>query len=315
MAGTSPAMTEEQLATATNTMPQSTNGSCTRMVSSRFGLVESSATGAPISSSSRRTYLMHCAGSSAQDRAPRVDCDPAFHRLVDRLDAGLRPLRRRQMIERQPVEPVADADLELGQLVEHVELGERDAVDAGDLARLAHQAGVEPAAAARPPGHRAELDAALAEQPAGLVLELGRERPLAHPRGVGLGDAEHVVDRARAHAGAGRGLRRHGVRRGDERIGAVVDVEQRPLRAFEQDALALAALARRATPTPCRRKGRTFGAISVSWSHRSSAEISGSPSPRRSGLWWARMRSIFGLSAGRSCRSITLMARRPTLSS
>ena len=33
-----------------------------------------------------------------------------------------------------------------------------------------------------------------------------------------------------------------GVRRGDEGIGAVVDVEQRPLRALEQDALALAAL-------------------------------------------------------------------------
>ena len=43
------------------------------MVSSRFGLVDSSATGAPISSSRRRTYLMHWAGSSAQERAPRVD--------------------------------------------------------------------------------------------------------------------------------------------------------------------------------------------------------------------------------------------------
>ncbi len=160
---------------------QSTKGSCTRMVSSRFGLVESSATGAPISSSSRRTYLMHCAGSSAQERAPRVDCDQPFHGLVDRHDAGLRPLRRREMIERQPVEPVAHADLELRQLIEHVELGQSDAVDAGHFARLAHEAGVEPAAAARPPRHRAELDAALADKPAGFVLELGRERPLARP--------------------------------------------------------------------------------------------------------------------------------------
>ena len=212
------------------------------MVSSRFGLVESSATGAPISSSSRRTYLMHCAGSSAQDRAPRVDSRPAFHRLVDRLDPRLRALRRRQMVERLAVEPVADADLELGQLVEHVELGQRDAVDAGHFARLAHQAGIEPAAAARPPGDRAELGPALAEQLAGLVLELGRERPLPHPRGVGLGDAEHVADGAWPQARAGRRLRRHGVRRGDERIGAVIDVEQRALRALEQDALALPAL-------------------------------------------------------------------------
>ena len=41
-----------------------------------------------------------------------------------------------------------------------------------------------------------------------------------------------------------RGLRRPTrVRRGDERVGAVVDVEQRALRALEQDALAGAALA------------------------------------------------------------------------
>src|SRR5258705_4029946 len=50
-----------------------TKGSRTRMVSSRSGLVESSATGAPISSSTRRIYLIAVAGSSAHERAPRVD--------------------------------------------------------------------------------------------------------------------------------------------------------------------------------------------------------------------------------------------------
>ena len=53
---------------------------------------------------------------------------------------------------------------------------------------------------------------------------------------------EHVADRAGAEPRSGRRLRRHRVRRGDERIGAVIDVEQRALRTFEQDALALAAL-------------------------------------------------------------------------
>ena len=42
------------------------------MVSSRCGLVESSATGAPISSSMRRTYFTALAGRSRQDRAPWV---------------------------------------------------------------------------------------------------------------------------------------------------------------------------------------------------------------------------------------------------
>ncbi len=80
---------------------------------------------------------------------------------------------------------------------------------------------------------------ALAELLADRVGELGGERSLAHPRGVGLGDAEHVIERAGPDARAGRRLRRHRVRRGDEGIGAVVDVEQRALRPFEQDALAL----------------------------------------------------------------------------
>src|SRR6185312_3565267 len=53
-------------------LSQSWNGSWTRMVSSRSGLVDSIATGAPISSSIYRTYLTACAGSSDQLRAPAV---------------------------------------------------------------------------------------------------------------------------------------------------------------------------------------------------------------------------------------------------
>ena len=46
------------------------NGSVTRIVSSRSGLVESSVTGVFVSSSTRRIYLTAFAGSSAQLRAP-----------------------------------------------------------------------------------------------------------------------------------------------------------------------------------------------------------------------------------------------------
>ena len=50
-------------------------GSRTITVSSRSGLVESSATGASISSSTRRMYFTASAGSPAQLRAPRVLAD------------------------------------------------------------------------------------------------------------------------------------------------------------------------------------------------------------------------------------------------
>ena len=92
------------------------------------------------------------------------------------------------------------------------------------------------------PGDGAEFVSALAQPLADLVVLLGRERAIADAGRVGLADAEHITDRARPEAGTGRRLRGHRVGRGDVRIGAVIDVEQRGLRALEQDALALAPL-------------------------------------------------------------------------
>ena len=57
-------------------------------------------------------------------------------------------------------------------------------LDAADLHRLAHQHRVEPAAAPGAAGHGAELAAALAEDAADLVVELGGEGPAARPRVV-----------------------------------------------------------------------------------------------------------------------------------
>ena len=54
------------------TFCQSSKGSVTRIVSSRSGEVETSATGQSINSSILRTYLMALAGKSAHDLAPSV---------------------------------------------------------------------------------------------------------------------------------------------------------------------------------------------------------------------------------------------------
>ena len=139
------------------------------MVSSRSGLVESKATGQPISSSIRRTYFIACAGNCAQDRALRCGFLPAVNGLIDRLDPRLRLLAGRQIVDFAAVQLIADADLDLVEAVENVELGERDAVDAAGAHGLAHQHGVEPAAAARAAGDGAEFVAALAERLADLV--------------------------------------------------------------------------------------------------------------------------------------------------
>ena len=58
---------------------QALKGSLTKIVSSRSGDVLTSATGQRISSSMRRTYLIACAGRSAQLRAPAVvPCQPSI---------------------------------------------------------------------------------------------------------------------------------------------------------------------------------------------------------------------------------------------
>ena len=77
--------------------------------------------------------------------------------------------------------------------------------------------------------------AALANALAHLVVELGRERAAADAGGVGLDDAQHEAGRIGPQPAACRGRAADRVRAGDEGIGAVVDVEQDALRAFEQD--------------------------------------------------------------------------------
>ena len=103
---------------------------------------------------------------------------------------------------------------------------------------MPHQHRVEPAATALPAGDGAELVPALAEALAVGIVELGRERPGTDAGGVGLDDAEHEPGRVRPQSAAARDRAADGVRAGDERISAVVHVEQHALRAFEQDAAA-----------------------------------------------------------------------------
>src|SRR5438132_7175226 len=100
---------------------------------------------------------------------------------------------RRQIIIILPVEFVADADLQFLEAVEHVELGEGDAGDAGYGHRLADQHRIEPAATALAPGDRAELMAARAKPLADRIVLLGRERARADARRISLGDTEHIA--------------------------------------------------------------------------------------------------------------------------
>jgi len=99
---------------------------------------------------------------------------------------------------------------------------------------------VEPAATPLAAGDRTELAAEIA-----YLLLLGRrdftrQRTFADSRHVCLGHADDRVEAIRPDPGAGCRLAGHRVGRGDERICAVVEVEERPLGALEEDELAVA---------------------------------------------------------------------------
>ena len=145
---------------------------------------------------------------------------------------------------------VSHAHLDGVESGEHVELGQRHVGQAVDIGGVARDDGVEPAAAALAARGHAILMADLAQRLAFLSLkafaavfgvrELGGERTAADAGDVGLLDAQHAIDVDRAHARTGSSAAGAAGRGRDVGIRTVVDVEQRALRALEQDGLALA---------------------------------------------------------------------------
>lgn len=182
---------------------------------------------------------------------PFLDADRAFlparEDFVDGHAARDFGRAARQQIDVLAVDRVADAQLHFIEAVEHVELGHAQARDAVDLDRAAQRGDVEPAGAARTARDRAEFLADGGEFEADRVLTRGvvgvvqfaRERTRTDARAVRLRDAENVVQFLRTDARAGSRRTRDAVARRDERIGAVVDIEQRALRAFEQQIAAV----------------------------------------------------------------------------
>ena len=100
---------------------------------------------------------------------------------------------------------------------------------------------VKPAAAPGPPGSGAEFAPGPGQVSADAVVQLGGKGAGADARGICLGHPEHVVEMARAKAGARGGAARGRVGGGHEGIGAVIDIQPRALRPFKQDIFALGA--------------------------------------------------------------------------
>ncbi|OPZ13785.1 MAG: hypothetical protein BWZ10_01998 [candidate division BRC1 bacterium ADurb.BinA364] len=163
---------------------------------------------------------------------------PSGNGFVDRLDGFVLGQVEGEHIDPFAAAQIADTQPDFVQRVELVEIGDRHFVGRGDLDRAAHGDGVEPAAAARPPGGGAEFAGPFAEPVAEFALEFGRQRPFADARAVGLHHADDLADARRPDSQAGANAAWRWIGAGDEWIRAKVHVEQNALRAFGQHVLA-----------------------------------------------------------------------------
>ena len=98
--------------------------------------------------------------------------------------------------------------------------------------------GIKPAATSGTAGNRAEFVAAFGQAFAGVVEQFGGEGAGTDAGGVGLHDAEHIIQGLRRHARTGRGSACQTVGRSNKGISAVVNIQQRALRTFKQQAFA-----------------------------------------------------------------------------
>jgi hypothetical protein len=121
-----------------------------------------------------------------------------------------------------------------------VQLGEEQLGQAVHPRRVPQEDSVEPPAPPRSSRGRAELVPPLAHVPAGLPSFLGGEGTRPDARYVGLRHSDDPVHLLRPEPGSHQRSAGDRVRGGDERIGAVVQIQERPLGALQQDPPALA---------------------------------------------------------------------------
>src|SRR5690606_19869060 len=137
---------------------------------------------------------------------------------------------------------VADTHLHRFQTVQNVQLGQADTGHTVDLDGMAQRHRIKPATTTGTTcggPHFVPLDRQVL---AHVVKQFGRERAGTYPGGVSLGNTQHVVQIQRAKTGAGSGAASGGIGGSHVRIGTQVDIQQRALRAFEQDVLSALAV-------------------------------------------------------------------------
>src|SRR5690606_31586254 len=174
-------------------------------------------------------------GQLLQSLDPEGGLAPAGHFLVHRLQTDIAVGVAGGFQYGAVSVAVAHTDLDHIQAVEHVQLGQAQATDAVDLNCAAQDYGIEPAATAGATGSRTELVATLGQTLTDVIEQLSGERTRTYPGGVGLGDAQHVIQVQGTETGTGSRTASRGVGAGHVGIGTMVDVQQGALGTLEHD--------------------------------------------------------------------------------
>ena len=159
---------------------------------------------------------------------------PAGDRLVDRFD-GFQDLDlRRKFLESAAPVVISRTDQYLFEFVQDIQLGDDDGLQVVQDGRIEGRNPIEPSAAAGSARRGSEFGSPSSDFVSDGTVGFGGEGPPADSGGVGLGNSDHSRNPGGGYPGSHTSRPGSGIRRGDIGVGSVVDVEERPLGAFEQ---------------------------------------------------------------------------------
>ena len=131
---------------------------------------------------------------------------PARQGLEDWMATGEVVGAAGEVIDPFAIQFVGHADLNLIEFIQHIQLGDGEAIEAVHLNGVATDHPVESSRASpAPAGGGSEFTAALRQLIVEAPAQFGRERPLTDAGGVGLGHTDDPVDQGGSHSGTDAG--------------------------------------------------------------------------------------------------------------
>ena len=121
------------------------------------------------------------------------------------MTAGERLCTGGEVFDPFPIQFVGHTNLKFVEFVQHIELGDGQAIKAVHTNGIASDHTVEPTAAPAAAGGGAELTTSVAEMIVEAAIEFGGEWPFSNSGCVGLGHTDHPVDQGRPHASPNAG--------------------------------------------------------------------------------------------------------------